>query len=76
MSTTKHTQSTTNPHYAAWVAATGGGPNWEYMKWIKKQESIWLTHCINTDSGVPVLRFTDWLCVTHNRRKTNHGDAK
>lgn len=76
MSTTNHTQSTTNRHYAAWVAATGGGPNWEYMAWIAKQRDLWLTYCINTELGVPLFAFTDWLCVTHKRRIKEDGDAK
>ena len=49
-----------NRHYAAWVAATGGGPNWEYMIWIRQQKTLWLTYCVGFD-GEPVLDFTEWL---------------
>jgi hypothetical protein len=58
----------TNPHYRAWVAATGGGPNWQYMKWITGQKKIWLIHCIDPLSGVPVCTFTEWLCAQHENK--------
>jgi hypothetical protein len=60
-----------NPHYEAWVAATGGGPNWEFMEWIAKQRDLYLTYCINTDASVPILRFSDWLQVVSKRGKRN-----
>lgn len=49
-----------NPHYAAWVAVTGGGPNWEFMVWIWEQKKLWLTHCVSPD-GSTALSFTEWL---------------
>lgn len=61
----------TNQNYQAWVAATGGGSNWEYMAWIAKQEKVYLTYCIHTDADVPILRFTDWL-----KAQVNSGEQK
>jgi hypothetical protein len=58
-------------HYDIWVAVTGGGPNWEYMRWIETKKREWLTYCIDTDLGVPVFSFTDWLNDKGSHRVAN-----
>ncbi len=25
-----------NPRYLLWLRATGGGPNWEFMAWVRR----------------------------------------
>ena len=67
------THSENNRHYSAWVAATGGGPNWEYMAWIEKQRRTWLANVVDHNTGTPLFDFTDWLeIVAKQSKKPEH----
>lgn len=59
-----------NPHYEAWAAETGGGPNWEFMGWIARKKKEWLTYCVNHELGVPLLPFTEWVSATSGLKKS------